>query len=266
MTTRKELKRQFESSRASAVPPRVAVGTERSMELALSGDLDSFAEWIEANQDLINKKEETHGNVPLHVACSKGNMPLINLLLRKGANVNLQDIYGNAPIMYAIDKGKIEVMRVLINNGADVNRADYRGNTPLHNAAVTNNFDAVSMLLRSGADPDALDFNNEKASQKTRNFMIREAIEEASQKKKEGNDAGVKNIVNWMGFGIGLGVGLGMAMARQQQIFMEKAAAEEAARKAAADEALRKRREEAEALMAKSRGEKKKREPQKALL
>ena len=243
----------FASSRASAFKPEVKVGAERSIELAMSGDLDEFQKFIEEHPDMVNTKEESHGNVALHVACSKGNLPLIGLLLRKGAGINTQDIFGNTPLHYAIDKDRIEVVQMLIHHGCDVNIADYRGNSPLHNATANNNYPIVSLLLKQGADPDALDFNSEKPVSKSNNPVLIGALDKASELKINGNEGGVATSLNWMGFGIGLGVGLGMALAKQQDFYRQQEVIAAEKKKQADAERARKRREEAEMLINKAK-------------
>lgn len=212
----------FASSRASSFKPEVKIGAERSIELAISGDLDEFQSHIDANKDLLNVKDEDHGNVPLHIAASKGNIEMIQYLVRKGASLNIQDVYGNTALHYALDKSNNDIAFYLLKNGCDVNISDYRGNTPLHTAALRNNYDGVAALLKYGGNPDALDFGNEKPANKARNLLIISLLEKASQKLKDGSDGGTAHMINWMGFGIGLGVGLGMALAKQQQFYQEE--------------------------------------------
>jgi ankyrin repeat protein len=212
----------FASSRASSYKPEVKIGAERSIELAISGDLDELQSHIDANKDIINVKDEDHGNVPLHIACSKGNIDMVHYLVRKGASLNIQDVYGNTPLHYALDKSNNEIAFYLMKHGCDVNISDYRGNTPLHTAALRNNYDGVATVLKYGGNPDALDFGNEKPAKKTRNLLIISLLEKASQKLKDGSDSGTAHMINWMGFGIGLGVGLGMALAKQQQFYQEE--------------------------------------------
>jgi ankyrin repeat protein len=217
----------FASSRASSFKPEVKIGAEKSIELAISGDLDELQSRFEANKDLINVKDEEHGNVPLHIAASKGNMEMVHYLVRKGASLNVQDVYGNTPLHYALDKNNNEVAFYLLKHGCDVNISDYRGNSPLHTAALRNNYDGVAALLKYGGNPDALDFGNEKPANKAKNLLIISLLEKASQKLKDGSDGGTSHMINWMGFGIGLGVGLGMALAKQQQFFQEEKARQE---------------------------------------
>ena len=122
------------------------------------------------------------------------------------------------------------MVQMLIRHGADVNLCDFRGNSPLHNSAAVNSYEICGILLKqgnsstyshnyslthsfsfllthslthshpySGADPDAFDFSNEKAIQKTNNPNIIKMLEKASQMKKDGNEEGIQQSINYMG-------------------------------------------------------------------
>ncbi|KAJ1385642.1 ankyrin repeat-containing domain protein, partial [Ochromonadaceae sp. CCMP2298] len=130
---------------------------------ALSGDLARVRELVSTFPDLVNMKESEHGNVALHVAASKGNEHMSNLLLSLGAN----DIFGNSPLHYAVDKKRDKLVELLIRCGADVNLRDYRGNTPLHAACANNDIDIVRLLLLHHADPLVGNLDDLKPAQKT---------------------------------------------------------------------------------------------------
>jgi len=59
----------------------------------------------------------------------------VELLLKKGANVNAKDKYGGTALMYAAVKGHKEVVELLIENGADVNAKNIMGKTALMSAS-----------------------------------------------------------------------------------------------------------------------------------
>ena len=135
--------------------------------MALAGDLEAFEVFITENNELINMKCE-RGNVALHVAASKGHLDMISLLLRKGANIDVQDCYGNTPLLYAIDKMQQDAVGLLIRHGASVHISDFRGNTPLHSACSVNHKEICEFLLRQGADAEAMDFGSQRPADRTK--------------------------------------------------------------------------------------------------
>jgi len=223
-------------------PKPLTIKPEASIQLALSGDVEEYSRFVEAHPDLVNAKDEK-GNVAMHVACSKGNRELAELLIRSGANINLQDMHGNSPLHYSIDKGKNDLVEMLVRQGASVNLADFRGNTPLHSACATNNLIVVEVLLRSGADPEAMDFANKKPADRTTSHPVRLALERAIAARKDDGESMATKTINWMGFGIGLGVGLGIALAKQQEFYAKQLREEQKREK----EEEEKRREEMQA-------------------
>ena len=197
---------------------RKAQLSKELMKFAINGDVLGTDEFLTKNGTfLCNVKEEDHGNVPIHVASSKGNLALVQLLIDHGANIDLTDIFGNAALHYACDKGQKDVLALLIKVGADIELADNRGNTPLHHACTADNLNCVNQLLKAGATPDHEDHMLQRPADKCRNPSIKAIINNSIKARKDGGESQGKESVNWMGFGIGLGVGIGLAMAQQQQ-------------------------------------------------
>ena len=58
------------------------------------------------------------GDRPLMVASKKGNLELVKLLIKAGANVNLSDNEGWTPLIAAAHKGHKDVCKALLDNGA----------------------------------------------------------------------------------------------------------------------------------------------------
>jgi hypothetical protein len=215
-------------------PKVVPYTPELCIELAIQGNTDKIDEIATIYSELVNEKDDK-GNTMMHVACSRGDRILVELLIRKGADVELQDMYGNTPLLYAVDKEHIDIVQVLIKRGVSVMACDFRGNTPLHSACSTNNLEIVEILLDRGADPEAMDFSNQKPAQRTSNRAIEQCIERAIQNIKDGGESQTQKIMNYMTFGIGMGVGLGMAMAKQQEMYAQQAREEEEKKKVASD-------------------------------
>lgn len=62
------------------------------VRITFNGDLESFKQYLMIHPDVINIKEPEYGNVSLHIACSKGYISMVSLLLRNGADCNIQGI------------------------------------------------------------------------------------------------------------------------------------------------------------------------------
>jgi ankyrin repeat protein len=105
----------------------------------------------------VNKADGI-GFYPLHYAAVHNTpsiaLKLTELLLNKGASVNVTGLSGATPLFNACSSGKhIEVVKLLIDRGADVKTENVRRETPLHIAAFTNNnSDMIELLISNGAD------------------------------------------------------------------------------------------------------------------
>lgn len=62
------------------------------IHITMSGELDNFKNYMIQHPAIINIKEPDFGNVALHIACSKGFISMVSLLLRSGADCNIQGI------------------------------------------------------------------------------------------------------------------------------------------------------------------------------
>ena len=72
----------------------------------------------------------------------------------KNKGINMADILGRTPLHQAAAKGDLQVIECLIRFGADVNAKTISGETPLMKAIAFYQTDAAKFLLRCGADPE----------------------------------------------------------------------------------------------------------------
>lgn len=90
------------------------------------------------------------GETPLMLAAIKGDVDLAQTLLFMGADVNVN--FGWTALHYAAASGQKPMIELLLKNGAEVNAVTERQVTPLYMAARSLARDAVDALLAAGAD------------------------------------------------------------------------------------------------------------------
>lgn len=129
---------------------------------------------------------------PLHTAAQAGNAALVQELLGKGVLPSTFDDLGMTPLHYAAKEGHLPVMDLLLRAGADVDAHDERtiGNTPLGDVAGNCSYEVAERLIAAGADPtvqgwmqlSALDRARER--KKPEGVRVRELLEAAAEKRR----------------------------------------------------------------------------------
>ncbi|GAB1301586.1 Ankyrin repeat and KH domain-containing 1 [Apodemus speciosus] len=99
------------------------------------------------------------GLTPLMEAASGGYAEVGRVLLDKGADVNAPPVPSSrdTALTIAADKGHYKFCELLINRGAHIDVRNKKGNTPLWLASNGGHFDVVQLLVQASADVDAAD-------------------------------------------------------------------------------------------------------------
>ncbi|GES58979.1 proteasome regulatory particle subunit [Aspergillus terreus] len=100
--------------------------------------------------------EDGSGWTPLMIAASLKNAegdPIIELLLRKGADVSVKSSSGQNALHFATSKGNLSTVRTLIANKCSARVKDRRGQLPLHRAAAIGSSPIIKVLLEEGKSP-----------------------------------------------------------------------------------------------------------------
>jgi ankyrin repeat protein len=71
------------------------------------------------------------GRTPLHEACTRSNLAMVQRLVEKGADIHARDILGRTPLLWACQDSTLEVVQFLVEAGADIRAADACGETCL---------------------------------------------------------------------------------------------------------------------------------------
>jgi len=103
-------------------------------------------------------------SAPLLMAVSKGDLALVNKLLKAGANPNVKNKLNTTPLLEAAFQSNGEVIKALIEAGADPNAAGPDGQTALMLVARGDNVAAAKLLLDKGANPKAKEAQREQTA------------------------------------------------------------------------------------------------------
>jgi ankyrin repeat protein len=97
------------------------------------------------------------GVTPLQLAATNGSAPMIDRLLKAGADANAAlTAGGDTAVMMAARTGKPDAIRALLEAGANVNaKENWGGTTALMWAVSEGHADAARLLLSAGADVNA---------------------------------------------------------------------------------------------------------------
>lgn len=79
----------------------------------------------------VNARNE-RGQTPLHLLMRWDRVDRARQLLARGARVHIQDNWGRTPMHYAVESYETKDIQLLINKGADINARDIFGRTPLY--------------------------------------------------------------------------------------------------------------------------------------
>jgi len=94
----------------------------------------------------------------LHLASRTGCDSVIELLLKAGIPVDVEDSRYQTPLMYAVKTNHIKTVRTLLALGANPNASDQSDWTSLYYVARGGDIELADLLLKSGADPQVKDY------------------------------------------------------------------------------------------------------------
>ncbi|KFR09323.1 Ankyrin repeat domain-containing protein 6 [Nipponia nippon] len=163
----------------------VAVLSERLLVAAYKGQVENVVQLINRGAKVAVTK---HGRTPLHLAAHKGHLHVVQVLLKAGCDLDIQDdgdqtalhraaVVGNTDVIAtliqegcALDRqdkvtGKSKALeacwhgfsqsaKVLVKAGANVLAKNKAGNTPLHLACQNSHSQSTRVLLLGGSRAD----------------------------------------------------------------------------------------------------------------
>ncbi|MCJ1243663.1 hypothetical protein MMC30_000860 [Trapelia coarctata] len=133
----------------------------------------------------INLVVGDKGN-PLYCAVYAGNFRMVELPLRKGADINMKAGILGTPLLCAVSRNQFNMVELLLKSGADVNAAAPRLGTPVYIAKLLKREDIVELLLKWGADANSERYHPRNVTQ---TLDIAQGKEERGQNDKQASTA-----------------------------------------------------------------------------
>ncbi len=171
------------------------------LEAVAHGDVEAANLLLESGADSL--RPNAQGITPIVLATVNGNVPMVQLLLKKG--VPLHSYYNNMPLMHvAAQAGQLAMLTALKEAGTDVNIRDAAKRTPLHIAAEQGNPEVVQWFLDNGAELEAKDsegytpFHNAVLNGQEAVFTV---LQEAGADLNSHNDLGLTPYLTAAGAG-----------------------------------------------------------------
>ncbi|NXL49630.1 ANKR6 protein, partial [Podilymbus podiceps] len=127
----------------------VAVLSERLLIAAYKGQLENVVQLINKGAKVAVTK---HGRTPLHLAAHKGHLHVVQVLLKAGCDLDIQDDGDQTALHRAAVVGNTDVIATLIQEGCALDRQDKDGNTALHEACWHGFSQSAKVLVKAGAN------------------------------------------------------------------------------------------------------------------
>ncbi|KAF1615808.1 Ankyrin repeat domain-containing protein 6, partial [Eudyptes chrysolophus] len=127
----------------------VAVLSERLLVAAYKGQVENVVQLINKGAKVAVTK---HGRTPLHLAAHRGHLHVVQVLLKAGCDLDIQDDGDQTALHRAAVVGNTDVIATLIQEGCALDRQDKDGNTALHEACWHGFSQSAKVLVKAGAN------------------------------------------------------------------------------------------------------------------
>ena len=121
-----------------------------------SGDIAQLRKWLDAGLDPDYVADRI--GTGLMIAAWQGDIPMMELLVARGADVNKTNALGERALLHASWRGKADAVKWLLAHGARINSGPLQWSA-LHYAVFAGKSEIAALLLERGADINARSTN-----------------------------------------------------------------------------------------------------------
>lgn len=123
-------------------------------------DIKAVRQIVATGIDLNPASGPYEVNKPLAYAAAYGDLEIVQLLIKAGADLNGQVAYGDVALIKAHEHENIEILKYLIEQGADVNAPNHYGLTPFIGLCEGGPLEIVQLAIKHGGDVNSSFVNN----------------------------------------------------------------------------------------------------------
>ncbi|KAK7103427.1 L-asparaginase-like isoform X2 [Littorina saxatilis] len=124
---------------------------------AKAGDVAALEKLANSGADVSSPNQD--GRTALHVACSMGNLNIVQFLLLHGASVHEKDHRGDTPLIDAVFSKSLPVINLLVQTGAILPWTSIRIGITLCGAVAVDDLDTIKAWHTAGADLNSCDYD-----------------------------------------------------------------------------------------------------------
>ncbi|XP_022117715.1 integrin-linked protein kinase [Pieris rapae] len=134
--------------------------------------------WLDDTEHDMNQGDD-HGFSPLHWACKEGHIKIVEMLIRRGARINVTNMGDDTPLHLAAAHGHRPIVQLLLQNRVDVNFTNEHGNSPLHYACFWGYSAIAEDLVIAGALVSLANKDGDTPLDKTKGQLVQRLHEMA---------------------------------------------------------------------------------------
>ncbi|OQD89921.1 hypothetical protein PENANT_c002G02716 [Penicillium antarcticum] len=128
--------------------------------------------------------KSSSGQNALHFASSKSNTSTVRTLIANKCSARVKDKRGQLPLHRAAAVGSVPILKTLLEEGkSPVNATDSDGFTALHHAISEGHGDAAILLLKSGAEPEKRDNDGRLAIELVSDEKVKQYILQTAERE-----------------------------------------------------------------------------------
>ncbi|XP_064209256.1 integrin-linked protein kinase-like [Anguilla rostrata] len=136
--------------------------------------------WLDNTENDLNQGDD-HGFSPLHWACREGRSGVVDMLIMRGARINVMNRGDDTPLHLASSHGHRDIVAKLVQCKADPNASNEHGNTPLHYACFWGQDLVAEDLVTNGAQVSVCNKYGETPLDKAKPHL-RDLLKERAEK------------------------------------------------------------------------------------